>query len=265
MIRYIVFLTLLSTFSLGKNILNESEYPPRPNLTDTRIVGGKVVEIADASYQVSLMYSNRHSCGGSLISSTSVISAAHCVHRRDLSSFRIRIGSSFINDGGVVVKVKKITTHPKYNPRNIDYDFAIIEMESFNNNGIVQSYVNLPVSGDGIKDGQMLKVTGWGSTQNNNESNKQLRAVFVPKVNQRTCSRAYSIFGGVTERMICAGFDKGGKDACQGDSGGPLVDPSNNTLIGVVSWGYGCASPRYPGVYGRISSVRSWIKSTSGI
>lgn len=68
--------------------------------------------------------------------------------------------------------------------------------------------------------------------------------------------------------MICAGFEKGGKDACQGDSGGPLSlldNDGSRVLVGVVSWGDDCAQPYYPGVYARVSSVRSWIKNISGV
>jgi len=60
---------------------------------------------------------------------------------------------------------------------------------------------------------------------------------------------------------MCAGAT--GKDACQGDSGGPLYDKVHNRLVGIVSWGVGCAHTQYPGVYSRISSTLSWIKNTT--
>jgi trypsin len=60
--------------------------------------------------------------------------------------------------------------------------------------------------------------------------------------------------------MVCAGLNTGGKDSCQGDSGGPLVD-SSKRLIGIVSWGNGCALANYAGVYARVGALRTWIDS----
>ena len=65
--------------------------------------------------------------------------------------------------------------------------------------------------------------------------------------------------GDITSNMLCARDD--GQDACQGDSGGPLYDASTKKLIGVVSWGDGCAKPRFPGVYARVSSKVSLLDS----
>lgn len=63
--------------------------------------------------------------------------------------------------------------------------------------------------------------------------------------------------------MLCAGYATGGKDACQYDSGGPLVQGS--VVVGIVSWGVGCALPRYPGVYADVGALRDWIELVTGV
>lgn len=113
-----------------------------------------------------------------------------------------------------------------------------------------------------------MRFVSTGNTQNSSESSRQLRAALVPIVNQEVCKKQYSNFVyAITNRMICAGLKEGGKDACQGDSGGPLVEFETGSprLIGVVSWGKGCAMPKSPGVYARVTAVREWIKSKTGI
>lgn len=87
--------------------------------------------------------------------------------------------------------------------------------------------------------------------------------VSVPIVNRSECADAYRYMNTITDRMICAGYTSGGKDACQGDSGGPLT--ADGLLYGLVSWGYGCAKPKYPGVYTNVANLRSWIKTHSGV
>ena len=84
----------------------------------------------------------------------------------------------------------------------------------------------------------------------------------MPAITNADC---YSDYGGqITDSMICAGYrGVGGKDACQGDSGGPLIcnDNGKAVLAGVVSWGFGCAAPQYPGVYSRVTHVLEWIQA----
>lgn len=178
-------------------------------------------------------------------------------------NFKVRVGSSQHCNGGRLIQVDKILQHEKFSYSNIDYDFSILKLKdklSFNDE---ENKIGLPEQDEVVPDDGECTVTGWGNTQSSNESNAWLRSAKVPAVNQEKCSQAYKDFGGVTERMICAGYEQGGKDACQGDSGGPLV--YDNKLVGVVSWGYGCARPNYPGVYSRVASVRKWIKEKSGV
>jgi trypsin len=87
--------------------------------------------------------------------------------------------------------------------------------------------------------------------------------VNVIAVSTALCEAAYSSYGGITENMICAAVTGGGKDACQGDSGGPLV--SAGYLVGIVSWGVGCAEARYPGVYSNVAALREFVTNQTGI
>ena len=169
----------------------------------------------------------------------------------------MRIGSSEYSQGGDLLQVHKIHQHENYSPSNIDYDYSILELATEIEFDETKQPINLPEPDESVDDGTLLDVSGWGNTQNSLESNKILRQAVVPKVNQSDCDEAYVMYGGITDRMICAGYEEGGKDACQGDSGGPLS--INNTLVGVVSWGFGCAKPNYPGVYSRVAAVVDWV------
>ena len=117
--------------------------------------------------------------------------------------------------------------------------------------------------------GAKAVVAGWGALapHPNTTTIKQpykLQDITVTVIPNDECGDYPK--GEITDKMLCA--HSPGKDACQGDSGGPLVTEVNGryTLIGVVSWGYGCALPEYPGVYARVTSVLDWIKDvTHGI
>ncbi|XP_053666898.1 trypsin-1-like [Anopheles marshallii] len=227
------------------------------------IVGGFEINIAVTPYQVSLQYYNRHRCGGSVLSNKWVLTAAHCTVGTATSSLAVRSGSSRHASGGIVVRVQRVIDHPNYVDGTFDYDFSLLELRGrLTFSGVVQP-VALPEQDEPVKDGTMTTISGWGNTQSAAESNAVLRAANVPTINQSTCNKNYERFGGITSRMLCAGYQQGGKDSCQGDSGGPLV--ANGKLIGVVSFGYGCARVGYPGVYSRVAIVRSWIRENSKV
>jgi hypothetical protein len=113
----------------------------------------------------------------------------------------------------------------------------------------------------------VVDISGWGSTASGGDTVDTLRAASVPIVSDSTCGSG-SIYGSEFDAatMVCAGYLAGGVDTCQGDSGGPLESPLQGggyRLVGIPSWGFGCAEPNAPGVYTRIGSdpLRSTIAS----
>ncbi|KAJ8976732.1 hypothetical protein NQ317_004283 [Molorchus minor] len=229
---------------------------------DGRIVGGRNASISDYPYQVSLQFYGYHFCGGSIISSTWVLTAAHCTESIDMNSFTVRAGSSSVVSGGQVLNVLRILIHPQYDRLNIDYDISLVELASPIDNSDAHA-ISLPSPGSGPIAGATCTISGWGNIEEGGGAPTTLQVVEVPVVSQDDCRLAY---GGssVTDRMFCAGvLGVGGKDSCQGDSGGPAVVGGN--LVGIVSWGYGCARPDYPGIYTNVANLRSWIKEQIGI
>lgn len=274
MFSTLLFCTVLVVGAvLGSEELPESDLIlPRPHYgtgfgsllpRGSRIVGGFEISIADAPHQVSLQSRGSHICGGSIISNKWVLTAAHCTDGASVSSLRVRVGSTKHASGGTTISINRIVQHASYNRNTIDYDYSLLELKSAISLGSNAAVASLPAQNETIQDGTLCEVTGWGNTQSITESRENLRAAYVPAYNQSQCNSAYARYGGVTPRMVCAGYQAGGKDACQGDSGGPLV--CNGKLVGVVSWGLGCAQPNYPGVYSRVAAARDWIRSNSGV
>jgi len=105
-------------------------------------------------------------------------------------------------------------------------------------------------------------VAGWGALKENGSASDALMQVVLPVVSTSQCKKSYGS-SLVEETMICAGYDQGQKDSCQGDSGGPYFFEGKQgyTLQGVVSFGAGCARPRFPGIYSRVTNYIDWIQT----
>ncbi|KAJ8932949.1 hypothetical protein NQ314_014328 [Rhamnusium bicolor] len=246
-------------------VLADLEERKIPTL-DGRIVGGSNTTIDRHPYQISLRYFSEHICGGAIISSTWVLTAAHCVQGATLPSFlTVRIGSSYVGSGGEVITVLSTIIHPNYDERTYDYDIALLSLSSSATSNVIARAIALPSTQTGPNAGQTATITGWGALTQGGVSPSILQVVEVPVVSQNACQVAYQVQGHqISPRMFCAGLlGVGGKDACQGDSGGPVT--VNGILYGLVSWGIGCALPDFPGVYSNVANLRQWVFQNSGV
>ncbi|XP_037811502.1 serine protease 53-like [Lucilia sericata] len=226
---------------------------------DGRIVGGVATTISDYPWQISLQRSGSHSCGGSIYSSNIIVTAAHCLQSVSASVLKVRAGSTYWNSGGVLVSVAAFKNHEGYNSRTMVNDIAVIKLaSSLTTSSNIKA---IALASTAPANGAAAVVSGWGTTSYGGSSlPTQLRAVDVTIVSTSSCaSSTYGYGSEIKSSMICAYTV--GKDACQGDSGGPLV--SGGQLVGVVSWGYGCAYANYPGVYADVAVLRSWVVNTA--
>ncbi|XP_063290684.1 trypsin isoform X1 [Pelobates fuscus] len=222
---------------------------------DDKIVGGYTCAKNSVPYIVSLN-SGYHFCGGTLINSLWVVSAAHCYK----ASVQVRLGEHNIgvSEGTEqFISSSRVIRHGSYNSWTLDNDIMLIKLASpasFN------SYVNAVALPSGCAAaGTSCLIAGWGNTLSSGSNYpNDLQCLNAPILTDSQCSNAYP--GEITSNMICVGYIEGGKDSCQGDSGGPVV--CNGQLQGVVSWGYGCAQRNYPGVYTKVCNFNSWIQST---
>jgi len=245
---FLVFLLIRTTVG---NILDESI---DTDDTHNRIIGGVDVDINEYPWFV---MTNDTSCAGSLISSKHVLTAAHCkkyfkrpVKIGYLCSSRDNCGQDF-----EIIEVESRITHPQY--QWPDYDFMIVKLQkesTINPIPMDQSF-SLNYTSD---TGLWAAGTGLTEYSDKNSRSNRTREVQLKYVPQTECDEKYDV--DITDSMMCASDD--GKDACQGDSGGPLVDKDNGVLVGITSWGNGCADKRYPGVFARISDQWSWIINT---
>ncbi|KAH8289967.1 hypothetical protein KR018_012424, partial [Drosophila ironensis] len=219
-----------------------------------RIVGGEPVNISSVPWQASLQMNGRHLCGAAIYSKNILITAAHCIDSTYPTPIFVRVGSSSSDSGGQVGYVVNALMHEHYNRHTIANDVAVLRLHS--NLKLGDSVRTIALADVEPKAKANATVSGWGATEFGSPASPILLATNVSIVSRRKCNRAY---GSIEDVMICASAP--GKDACQGDSGGPLV--SGGKLVGIVSFGYECARPHFPGVYANVAKLRHWIKSAA--
>ncbi|CAF3204398.1 unnamed protein product, partial [Rotaria sp. Silwood2] len=238
----------------------------------TRIVGGESAGTSTWGWAVSIFISGTSLCGGAILSSSWIITAAHCVNGIAASQVTVYAGSNTRFSGQSRV-ASSITVHPSYVSSTKINDIALIQlstpltMSSSAVKIICIPYVSSTTlsAGEGPPAGLSVVAVGWGTLSEGGSLPSTLQQVTVKTVDYRgsTCSSV------LNNRLVqfCAGVSGGGKDTCQGDSGGPLMmftTSSQWELVGVTSYGIGCARAAYAGVYTRVAYYQDWIRITTG-
>ncbi|XP_055371669.1 transmembrane protease serine 9-like [Condylostylus longicornis] len=228
-----------------------------------RIVGGKEATPHDQPWLAGLWRQGKLYCGATVLSRNFLITAAHCVYGFNHKEIRVYIGGHEIRkDYTEVTKIKNVYDHEKFDVVSFNNDIALIELEKPLEFGPKVQPICLPSATDTDYAGVLTSVSGWGRTGEKDKTSKVLNSVIVPIWSQEQCKEAGYGAKRITENMMCAGYHDGGRDACQGDSGGSAIaeGPSGSAeIIGVVSWGRGCARPNLPGIYTRVSNYMDWI------
>ncbi|MEU4209101.1 serine protease [Streptomyces sp. NPDC026206] len=250
---------------------------PAVRAEDREVVGGQVVKVADAPWMVALASRERfggvrsgHFCGGALVGHRTVVTAAHCLSREVLgvdvasaTDLRAILGRDDLRgSAGTEVPIQSIWVNPAFDMETNTGDVAVLTLAD--PMPAARSIPMAPAGDAAYEPGTAAGVYGWGDLIGNGTYAETLRGARVLVLDDTLCKQAYP--GGpegmyAPATMLCGGLPQGGRDACQGDSGGPLV--ARGRLVGLVSWGSGCAQPGRPGVYTRISAVAALVRAHS--
>ncbi|GFH44678.1 hypothetical protein CTEN210_01152 [Chaetoceros tenuissimus] len=239
------------------------EVPASQSDLNTRIVNGE--DVLNGSYPwfakalsgTSPNYS-WGGCGAMLVARDWVLSARHCTFGSSAyDAFEIgalsQLSDNFEQDSEIITVAYEVP-HPDYDNESVDNDYTLFKLNSnattepvdMDFNGLVNFY----------DETSKVWAIGFGTLSSGGQLPTRLQHVEVSF--DGTCGSYPALE--ITDNMICAADPY--EDSCQGDSGGPLYDAGREILVGITSWGYGCAVPKYPGVYSKIYAARRWIQDT---
>ncbi|XP_049627805.1 tissue-type plasminogen activator [Suncus etruscus] len=248
-----------------------------------RIKGGLFTDITSHPWQAAIfakyrrMQGERFLCGGILISSCWVLSAAHCFQERILPQrLTVVLGRTYRlipGEDEQKFDVKKYVVHKEFDDDTYNNDIALLQLKSESLSCTQESdavrTVCLPEANLQLPDWTECELSGYGKHEEFSLSfSERLKEAHVRLYPASRCTTQHLLNKTVTNNMLCAGDTRSGgnqvnlHDACQGDSGGPLVCMKDNrmTLVGIISWGLGCGKKDLPGVYTKVVNYLDWIQ-----
>ncbi|XP_052748507.1 transmembrane protease serine 9 [Galleria mellonella] len=236
----------------------------------SRIVGGEEAGTNEFPWIARLTYFKRFYCGGMLINDRYVLTAAHCV--KGFMWFMIKVTFGEHNRCNATIRpetrfvLRAIAN--KFSLSNFDNDIALLRLNERVPISDAIKPICLPSNNNNLYVGVKAVAAGWGTLTEEGKVSCTLQEVEVPVISNEDCRKTKYTASMISDNMLCAGYPKTGeKDSCQGDSGGPLITErkydKRYELIGVVSWGNGCARVGYPGVYTRVTNYLDWIRENT--
>lgn len=221
-----------------------------------RIVGGERTSTANEPWVVFLTdASGFQFCGGTLVAPTKVVTAAHCTASApDRKMFAVVGRDDKDSKAGRSVAVARIWVSPTFQAVGSGLDVSVLTLAE----SVPTPTLPLATAADSALygAGTAARIYGWGATSENGTASRYLLGATVPIREDSYCRSSASSYD--PKLLTCAGFDSGGVDTCQGDSGGPLV--AGGKLIGITSFGDGCARAGKPGYYTRVGANSELIE-----
>ncbi|XP_027697965.1 serine protease 42-like [Vombatus ursinus] len=239
-----------------------------------KVIRGQAAPPTKWPWQVSLQVYHKHMCGGSLIDTEWVLTAAHCILWDYNYTVKLGDTSYYASENSTIATVKDILIHPSYSEFIfVKNDLALVHLESPVTLTQKIQPICLPSSKFHVKNGTRCWMAGWGQTTEKKEDSHPLVLLEIDLyiIERKYCNKMLrkslliSAFVSIVDKKMLCAYHPEGKDACQGDSGGPLaceIGQHTWVQVGIVSWGIGCGKPEVPGIYTKVSSFSTWIVRT---